>query len=66
MIQRFVYDEKFFSLLLEFDKDLAEQLKSLGCSCCEDKSPLHQANFQRQPRGFINKLSEDEDFNRRF
>ncbi|MBF0442190.1 MAG: hypothetical protein HQK54_09810 [Oligoflexales bacterium] len=66
MLPRFLIDKRFFLLLLKFDKDLAEQLKANGCSCCEDANPLHQANFQRQPRGFDDKLSEDKDFNRRF
>lgn len=62
MLQRFLSDVKFFELLLVFDKDLAEKSREAKCLFCRE--PLHQANYQRKPRG--NSKIIDDDFNLRF
>ena len=49
MLQRFFSDGKFFCLLLAFDEDLAEKARLARCQFC--RAPLHQAHFQRKPRG---------------
>jgi hypothetical protein len=39
---------KFFSLLLQIDVDLAEQMHGTACRCCG--GVLHRANYPRKPR----------------
>jgi len=62
MLQRFFSDGKFFCLLLAFDKDLAEKARLARCQFC--RAPLHQAHFQRKPRGGSQDL--DDQHNCRF
>lgn len=40
----------FFTFLLEIDRDLAAQVRLLGCIACG--GPLHQGHYQRKPRGY--------------
>ena len=62
MLQRFLSDRKFFEMLLVFDQDIAEKTGREKCVFCA--GTLHQANFQRKPRGCPEIL--DDDFNLRF
>ena len=49
MLPRFFTNGKLWLLLLAFDEDLAEKARLKSCPLCE--KPLHQANYQRKPRG---------------
>ena len=49
MVVDFVLDEEFFSSLTELDAEIARQVASAGCRFCGGR--LHQANYQRKPRG---------------
>lgn len=40
----------FFTFLLEIERDLAAQVRLLGCIACG--GPLHQGHYQRKPRGY--------------
>jgi len=62
MLPRFFHDGKFFCLLLAFDKDLAEKARQARCRFCQ--APLHQAHYQRKPRGGPEDL--DDQHNCRF
>jgi hypothetical protein len=41
--------EEFFVLLADLDARIAEQVAAAGCPWCG--GPLHQANYERKPRG---------------
>lgn len=62
MLQRFLFDWKFFQFLLSLDEDLAEEARRGRCPFCH--GPLHQAHYPRKPRGWG--LGPDEDLDRRF
>jgi hypothetical protein len=62
MLQRFLSDRNFFQLLLSYDADLAEQARATNCRYCGKR--LHQAHYQRKPRGGPCPL--DEEYNCRF
>lgn len=62
MLPRFLNSLKFFRLLLDFDADMAEKAQRGGCQWCPGQ--LHQAHYQRKPRGGPDGL--DEWFDRRF
>lgn len=62
MLHRFLWKLEFHGLLLACDRDLAEQAKESGCRQCPGQ--LHQAHYQRKPRGGPDDL--DEEFSRRF
>jgi len=47
--QKLLRDSSFFLLLLRFDCELAEQVRSRRCPYC--RSPLHSARYERKPRG---------------
>ncbi len=64
MLHRFFQNRKFFSQLLRFDADLAEKAKAECCPHCGDH--LHQAHYQRKPRGGPCIDDLDEEFNLRF
>ncbi len=49
MVLDLVLDEEFFSSLTQLDADMARQVAAGGCRWCG--GPLHQANYQRKPRG---------------
>jgi len=49
MCQCVLRDPAFFALLLRIDQDRATAIRSQGCSVCG--GPLHQANYERKPRG---------------
>jgi hypothetical protein len=44
----FVLDEKFFSHLLEFDREIARQVAEAGCPWCGGR--LDRSDFDRKPR----------------
>lgn len=62
ILQRFINNGKFFVLLFFFDRDLAEKARSFCCPHCGAR--LHQAHFQRKPRGGPPEL--DTEFGCRF
>ena len=49
MLPRFFTNGKLWLLLLAFDEDLAETARLKACPLCQ--AQLHQANYQRKPRG---------------
>ena len=49
MISELLKKSSFFSLLHRIDVDLAKQCRLKGCLFCG--GPLHQANYDRKPRG---------------
>jgi hypothetical protein len=49
LYQSGISDTRFYSLLLDFDRDLAEHVRSAGCPLCRDV--LHSARYWRKPRG---------------
>ena len=48
MYQALLRDSSLFDLLLRFDEDLAEEVRSAGCAC---GGALHRASYPRKPRG---------------
>jgi hypothetical protein len=42
-------NEEYFERLMAWDEELARQVAAAGCPHCG--GPLHQANYQRKPRG---------------
>ena len=48
MCQSVLQDPAFFGFLLHIDQDHAASVRLQGCSC---GGPLHQANYERKPRG---------------
>lgn len=48
MCHALLSDSTFYNLLLEFDRDLAEQARAAGCPC---GGALHRADYPRKPRG---------------
>lgn len=49
MVRDYVLDEEFFSSLMELDAEIARRVAAEGCPRCG--GPLHQANYERKPRG---------------
>lgn len=49
MVPCFGLGEEFFASLTELDAEMARQVAAGGCPWCG--GPLHQANYQRKPRG---------------
>ena len=60
MYQNLLNDPSFFSLLLKYDQDLAEQARQAGCPF---RGALHRSDYPRKPRGGPDDL--DPKFNRR-
>ena len=60
MCHALLSDPTLYQLLLEFDHDMAAQIRVAGCSC---GGALHSANYPRKPRGAPGGLGPD--FNRR-
>lgn len=58
MYQNLLQNPSFFSLLLQFDQDIAAQTREKGCSC---NGALHVANYNRKPRGGPDILPKDFD-----
>jgi hypothetical protein len=52
-------DSRFFVLLLNFDRDLAEEVRSRGCPHCG--AALHWGRYVRKPRGAPAGLPPDYD-----
>ena len=48
MYQTLLHDASFYDLLARIDEDLAETTRASGCAC---GGRLHQAHYQRKPRG---------------
>jgi len=48
LYQALLRDSSLFDLLLRFDEDLAEEVRSAGCAC---GGALHRACYPRKPRG---------------
>ncbi len=61
MCHALLSDPTLYQLLLEFDHDVAAQVRVAGCSC---GGALHSAHYPRKPRGAPGGLGPD--FNRRF
>lgn len=57
MITELLQKSSLFSLLHRIDIDLANQCRLKGCSFCD--GPLHQANYERKPRGGPETLPHD-------
>ena len=51
-------DTRFFALLTTLDQDLAEQMRTQGCSC---GGRLHRADYPRKPRGGPADLSPEQE-----
>jgi hypothetical protein len=49
MCQSVLQNPAFFAFLFQIDQDHATTVRLRGCVC---GGPLHQANFERKPRGF--------------
>ena len=49
MWQNLLRESSFFLLLLNFDQDLAEEVRARGCPYCAGR--LHGGGYQRKPRG---------------
>lgn len=49
MYQGLLKDEQVFSLLLQFDRDIAEEVRREGCPACGGR--LHRGDYVRKPRG---------------
>lgn len=50
MCHAFLQDARFWSVLLDIDRDIAEEARKGCCPFC--KGPLHCAHYERKPRGF--------------
>ena len=48
MCHALLSDSTLYDLLLEFDRDLADQARAAGCGC---GGALHSADYPRKPRG---------------
>jgi hypothetical protein len=59
LYQALLSDTRFYDLLLDFDRDLAEQSRSAGCALCRDV--LHSARYRRKPRGRPCSVGPDHD-----
>jgi len=57
MIAELLQKSSLFSLLHRIDTDLASQCRLKGCMFCG--GPLHQANYERKPRGGPGDLPEE-------
>ncbi len=57
MLPHLFHDVRFHQYLLACDRDLASRAQKGGCLFC--LGPLHQAHFQRKPRGGPTGLDED-------
>ena len=49
MCHAFLRDARFWTALLEIDRDIAERAREGGCGLCG--GPLHRACYERKPRG---------------
>ena len=56
MCHALVDDPRFFTLLMEIDRDLADATRAAACAC---SGSLHSANYPRKPRGGLAPLRED-------
>jgi hypothetical protein len=50
-------DSTYFRLLLEYDQDTAQLVRSKGCRHCGWR--LDQAHYQRKPRGIPAEINEE-------
>ncbi len=57
MISELLLKSSLFSLLHKIDVDLAKHCRLKGCPYCD--GPLHQANYERKPRGGPENLPDD-------
>ncbi len=57
MWQKLLQESSFFLLLLEFDRDLAEEFRGKGCGVCGGR--LDRSAYRRKPRGGSDELGED-------
>ncbi|MFQ5917057.1 MAG: hypothetical protein ACE5I0_04515 [Candidatus Binatia bacterium] len=57
MLPELVQRSNLFLLLHKLDQDLTNQYRQKDCPFC--KGPLHQANYERKPRGAPESLPED-------
>jgi len=65
MISELLNKSKIFQLFFHIDKDLAKKTKQAGCQYCQN-GPLHQANYQRKPRGESETLSIPDEYKVQF
>jgi hypothetical protein len=56
-------DARFFSLLTQFDADIAAQVRVAGCDC---GGRLHSARYRRKPRGAAIDLGADYEWRHSF
>jgi hypothetical protein len=56
-------DARFFSLLIEFDADIAAQVRAAGCPC---GGRLHSARYRRKPRGAAIELAVEYEWRQSF
>ncbi len=56
MLPELIQKSSLFRLLYLIDIDLAMEIRLKGCQFCD--GPLHQANYQRQPRGELCNLPD--------
>ena len=61
MCSKVLRDPRFFQALFLVDAELAEETRSVGCSC---GGRLHRADYERKPRGAL--ISLKPAFSRRF
>ena len=57
MYHSITLDPNFFNHLLETDKQIARQIQEQNCSACSGK--LHQAHYERKPRGLPDGVDPD-------
>ena len=61
MLPELTQKKRLYQLLYTMDQDLAEESRGKGCPHCQGR--LHQANYERKPRGGPRDL--DEKINKR-
>jgi hypothetical protein len=59
LYQSLLSDTRFYDLLRDFDHDLAEEARSVGCRICG--GVLHSARYWRKPRGRLCCVGPDHD-----
>jgi hypothetical protein len=51
LCHKLLRDSRFYELLLQFDADLAAEVRRTGVRCRNCDGPLHKDRFPRKPRG---------------
>ena len=63
MVDEIGFGREFFTLLEQFDEEMARRVAAWGCPRCE--GPLHRSDYDRKPRGGVSAVA-GEAFKRRF